>query len=208
MAIEEMTDDELKNRMRNLLLELIQEAQEPAEYDDADCDPAEFFGNVSVMIADSWCKYDELGGVINESIAYEMLAFFIENAIKMELIEDDEEWQGLIELFNGHAEECAGKGEDSDLPLVTDPVKWISILNTVVFSWINGAEKYAADGFTDYERVYLIREILIHLRNQRVLVYDPWLKDLLADLLTDWQIMGGGFIGPVTGNPAFSWAGQ
>ena len=207
--MDDQEKEDLKETIRDLLREIIADAQDPAFQPVAEADPSgpgSFFTQASILVDEAQEKYSELGGVIDMRVGYLMLAFLVETAIELGVLDDDEQWSKVIELFETRANEFAGHGDAFRLEPITDPTKWVDILRTIVTSWKLGVEAYSPDGFSEYERVFVIRGLLISLRNQRVLKYDQWLKDLLASLYTDWKLLGGGWPTTIPGGPQ-PWSG-
>ena len=207
--MDDQEKETMKDLIRDLLREIIADAQDPAFKPVIEADasgPGTFFTHASIFADEAQERYSELGGVMNVRVGYLMIGFLIGVAIELGVLDDDEEWSKITELFETRANEFSGQGKDFYLEPITDPLKWVEILRSIVTSWQLGAEAFSPDGFSDYERISVIRSVLISLRNQRFLKYDQWLKDLLASLYTDWKLLGGGWPTTIPGGPQ-PWSG-
>ncbi len=188
---------ELKKLMSELLAELISDAQDPvlpAEVDTGITSAATLMENIGSVIRAADDELEESNYVISSSSAYSLMASLLDMALTYEWLDDETQWQQIIGLFNSRAGELVGESdgldiEDFDLP----PEKATSIVDYILRNWVRISGDYERHTFSVDEKVFMIRSIIIGLRNSRYLSYDPWLKTLLESLRTDWQVLGGGF---------------
>ena len=171
---------------------------------------ATLFENIGAVIRAADDELEEHGYVISSSAAYSLLATLLDMALVYEWLDDKEQWETIIDLFTSRAGELVGEEdgiaiEDMDIP----PEKATAIANQIVRDWVENTAYYRKNEFTVGEKVYMIRSILISLRNSRHLSYDPWLKTLLSSLSTDWELLGGTLFNSNTGGPGgWSYGGQ
>jgi len=199
----------IKELVAQALAEIISEAQDPEElpYEEPGVTPsATFFENVGSVIRAADNELESDGYEFDASRAYNLMAVLLEMALVYDWLGDDDQWQKIIELFYNRSGELAGEGRavivDTDIPVE----RMTSIVDYIVRNWIRNTTAYEREEFTVDEKVFMIRGIIIGLRNSRYLKYDPWLKTLLAYLAEDWKLLGGGGFGSGMGSGPVGWS--
>ena len=214
MGVEISTREELKELMKDLLSEIIDDAVEE-EGDALNHDPDnditidDLFKNIADVVELTMLELGEQDHVLSVESAYGTIELVLSFCASEGWIGDYDEWEPVLEHFRGREVEFAGASgmviPDIDIP----PHVLTRVADIILRKWVLNIEGYKEDGeFSDADKIELVRSTLITLRNAGYLKYDPWLKQLLALLREDWKLFGGGFSGDMgTGSNPWSAAG-
>jgi hypothetical protein len=169
-------------------------------------DAADFFGDIANLVAHIDVELDGLDYQIGTANAYVLLASLIEYGINGGYIED-KGWTDIAERFLVRAQDFAGVKDYMSLgDIWSNKAELARILDYLMHNWDIKTEMYSANGFTNDERVQMIRSTIIGLRNKGWLDYSqPWARRFIAALKEDWVHFGGGF-GANMGSGSTPWS--
>lgn len=195
----------LKALMKELFAEIISEEIDPVEpiieYDES---LADVFDGISFVVRTIESECEAVGNIITVATAYSILGDLIEMALENEWLTEPDQWKTISDLFFNRSNELIDEPGSVAIDwLEIPPEKVVKIAEYILYNWVNTTRLYSRNEFTVDEKVQMIRSILIGLRNNGYLRYDPWLKSLLGNLANDWQLLGGGW-GSGFGGSGFS----
>lgn len=214
MGVEVTTKEELKKLVKELLNEIIDDAVDK-ENNTVQPDPDnnitadDLFNNIADVIELATIALSDYGYVMSVGSAYATIETVLSFCATNDWIGNYDEWKPVIEHFRNRANEFSGT-TGVIVPCIDIPPQVLtSVVDRIITKWVTNMEHYREDGeFSSADKIELVRSTLITLRNAGYLKYDPWLKQLLALLMEDWKIFGGGFGGDMgSGDNPWSAAG-
>ena len=209
--MDDQEKEDLKDTIRELLREIIADAQDPAFQPIAEADPDKVgilaASNLFRWVAEFLSDLDEdlaaYDYKISLSNAYGILSGSILWGMDAGILSDD--WSAVCDLFAQREGEFIGSPEVDIEFLSGDLYKWVYAVDRLFLKW-----KLADAGgstFSDADRVLFFRSFLLLLRDIRYLEYEGWVKELIASLEVDWRIMGGGFPSAIDPTYVPPWSG-
>jgi hypothetical protein len=168
---------------------------------------AVIFENIGAVIRAADDELEDWNYMMSAACAYSLMSALLDMAIAYDWLDDPDEWSQIVELFRSRSGELvvAEPGVDIAEIDISAP-RLTSIADYIVRNWVLISGEYKRAKFTIDEKVYMIRSLLLGMRNSRYLAYDPWLKTLVSSLEEDWVLLGGGAGGPMTPGPR-PWSG-
>jgi len=190
---------DLKKLMKELLAEIISEAEEPFLPDDEEDETENKIGLYECgdffSIAGDFCY--ELDGLLSfqgyqldSARAYHLLADLFEGGIYHGWFKEDAKWDELIEKLHERGDKMVGVDEPVQLPhIVFNPYALTNLIAALVRSW-DPQPYYSNDNVQTMEeldiagRLIQIRGFLVALSHKGILDRQwPWVLNLFEDML-------------------------
>ena len=201
--------EELKQLMRELLAELIVEAEEPVIEPGfpKDIDDKRGFMpvinhlaqiNAFIYVADD--VIEEHGYKISTGIAYEILEKLVDAMLDEDVHDQPEDWAKVSNAFGERADFWFSKGETIDFPIIGgDNFNWLTFISRLYRRMLSLDKAYRRnyirrDGkeYTVSEKVKLVIQFVLFFRDYFMVDKSwTWYKDLLADLDKLYYDLGG-----------------